>query len=134
MGNNNSPGYTGIPYWTVIDVNKKDKTALVLSEFVWEGNQGYNWPYEEEEESEEIEFEGANCETDWEHSHARDWCEGFYKDVLNNSSIIKKTRKTDAAYTSEDGWYYGTCKVDDYVFFLSASKISPIVGAVVVPS
>jgi len=116
MGNNNSSGYTGTPQWTVLNVDENNMSALVVSEYLWTGDGN--------DEDANVTFNNDVSDgNQWSGSEAQKWCQAFYRDVLNSSKIIKRTKKTDKVYKSEDGLKYGKTSIDDYVFFLSAKEI-----------
>jgi len=113
MGKRDAEGYTGLPYWRVLHVDKSGKTALVISEYLWEGNG--------ENAHNLVVFSDSKNNT-WTGSNAQTWCRGFYDNVLCGSRYIAKAEKNDSGYTSALDFEYGESALNDYVFFLSAEE------------
>ena len=141
LGNKDASGYTGLPYWRVIDKDS-DGYLFLMSEYLWTGSDAdsfipFNKDFGEEKPMEGYEDLGYKIHgSDFQESDAQKWCRGFEQEVLGNIGglSIKPITKTDAEYESPDNDYddpqdekifYAWKKdilKDDTVFFLSAEE------------
>ena len=128
MGQKNVPGYEGSPYWRVLDVDTENKTALLMSEYLWGDPESFGYTFSRNRS------DGRNMNT-WSGSYAQIWCKGLYSKVLNRDDRIIRTSRTDSKFTTKTSTVYGTtstyssCKVDDHVFFLSAEEVEKYMGS-----
>lgn len=127
-GKKDASGYTGLPYWRVLDKGS-DGSLLLMSEYLWKGDG--------KDPNNFVKFNNAeNISTDaekapiWKTSNAKAWCVAFEKAVLNdtNDLTILETTKSDDQFTSPDLEqivFEATANIldGDKVFFLSAEEI-----------
>ena len=133
MGKRGTPGYTGLPYWRVLDRDPDDGSLYLMSEYLWTGNSTDDFIQFNEIDEEGVPMEGyedlgyKSKGSAWQGSMAQSWCRGFEEAVLSdvNGLTIKEITKTDGEFTSPDDKDVTFARVrnileNDRVFFLSA--------------
>ena len=120
MGNRDLPGYSGLPYWRILD-RKDSGELLLMSEYLWLGDGS--------DPDAMIQFNPQAFHYEWAESNAKTWCRGFESAVLGNVNglTIIPTTKSDARYESPDFdnvVYQERENIlnGDRVFFLSAEE------------
>ena len=135
MGKRNVPGYTGLPYWRVIDKDS-DGYLFLLSEYLWTGDYAEDFLKFNDVWAEGIPMEGYEEQgylskgSAWQGSFAQSWCKSFESDVLGNITglEIKPVTKTDDEFPSPDdkdvifAWTRNILD-QDKVFFLSGEEV-----------
>ena len=140
MGNRNTPDFTGLPYWRVID--KDGDKLFLMSEYLWTGSSEDDFLVfgtipEEDVPMEGYEVQGYEVKgSAWQDSNAQNWCKAFEVSVLNGIEglTIEETTITDEEFTSPDAtensggnahiifaWTRDILNKDK-VFFLSAEE------------
>ncbi len=135
MGKRGTPGYTGLPYWRVLDRDPDDGSLYLMSEYLWTGNSTDDFIQFNEIDEEGVPMEGyedlgyKSKGSAWQGSMAQSWCRGFEEAVLSdvNGLTIKEITKTDGEFTSPDDKDVTFARVrnileNDRVFFLSAEE------------
>ena len=124
MGNKDARGYTGLPYWRVIDRNENGE-VLLLSEYLWKGD-GRDPDALIKFNADKTDLEKAIA---WQGSDAQDWCRGFERAVLGSVEGLEiiETSKSDEEFPSpdqEDVIFAASENIlqNDRVFFLSAQE------------
>ena len=126
MGASSAYGYTGKPLWKVLSVDRNNKTAFLLSVYLWSGNGvDPNAAVEFDLDGEPNYDKGQYNKNQWEGSDAQAWCSDFYKNVLASSNLVKgeavnETGRTDFYWTSLGA---ASLSKSDKVFFLSGKEI-----------
>ena len=124
MGKADAAGYTGTPYWRVLD-KEEDGTLLLMSEYLWTGDGS-------SDASATVKFDPNNTSNKWQGSNAQKWCGKFADAVLSGipGVTVLETTKSDAAYSYEYGKYtkyffYSSENIlnGDKAFFLSAEEV-----------
>lgn len=127
MGKTDAAGYTGIPYWRVLD-KETDGTLLLMSEYLWKGDGT--------DANVKLKFNAGRTASpeqdqanDWQGSAAQNWCKAFYKAVLSGVEglTVLETTKTDGYFQSPDVVSRQYSEKEnilnkDKVFFLSAEE------------
>lgn len=120
MGRRDVQGYTGLPYWRVLDIND-DGELLLMSEYLWVGNGS--------DSDAMIQFNPQAFHYEWAESNAKAWCGGFASAILGDVSGLRivPTTKSDERFESPDFdnvVYQARENIldGDKVFFLSAEE------------
>ena len=98
MGNADAEGYTGTPYWRILDKDE-DGNFLFMSEYLWTGDGT--------DSSAKIKFDPDWTTNVYQGSNAHNWCKSFEAAVLNNVDFltIKQTTKDDKEYAAKISAY-----------------------------
>lgn len=121
VGDENTGGFAGLPYWRVLDEDSEGN-LLLMSEYLWKNDSTIN--------------SGLFCfnadrskENGWQGSDAQDWCRRFETAVLDGEEelTVKETTKSDAYFATPDkeGLSFREASNilnNDKVFFLSAEE------------
>ena len=139
MGNRNTPDFTGLPYWRVID--KDGDKLFLMSEYLWTGSSEDDFLIFGNIPEKGVPMEGYETQgyevkgSAWQGSNAQNWCKAFEASVLSSVKglTIEETTQTDEEFTSpdptenSDNAYIIFARTKDLlnkdkVFFLSAEE------------
>lgn len=98
MGKTDAEGYTGIPYWRVLDKDDEGN-YLFMSEYLWTGNGS--------DAGAKIKFDTNWSHNKWQESDTREWCIAFEAAVLKDEDYltIKEISKDDPEYVAKISSY-----------------------------
>ena len=118
--------HIGMPYWRILDIDEEGRTALLLSEYLWEYGEGS----ENQEGLIKFDRDGQSNTLqenpgDWQGSDAQTWCRYFYEQVLNGSPAVKGKEIIEEGTTVLNSNSFDPCNLteNDKVFFLSAAEL-----------